>query len=345
MLYVTTRVSQDAFTSHRALTENRCPEGGFFVPVHLPHFDQTQISELSDRTFSQNLARILNLFFGTNLDGRELEFGIGRYPVKPFSLNRRITVAELWHNPAYRFERLVQGVERTIRQTDQISDSPSDWLQIASRIGVLFGLYGQFLHAHVLEAVQPVDIALPSANMSSVMSAWYARSMGLPIGNIIICCNENSGLWNLFHKGELRTDMPAVHTHTSRCDHTVPDGLERLIFASLGRRETERFCEISRTGGIYTLDAEQMNRLRDGICIRVVGTKRMASTIPNLYKTTGYVADPYTALAYSGLIDHRAAGGENRHALILAEESPRFSLDLIAACMNISAAEVKLLLK
>jgi hypothetical protein len=56
----------------------------------------------------------------------------------------------------------------------------------------------------------------------------------------------------------------------------------------------------------------------------VVSDRRIASTVPNLYKTTGFLADPDTALSYSGLGDYRAAAGENRQALIIAEESPRF---------------------
>ena len=56
MLYVTTRAAADAFTAFRALTENRGPEGGFFVPMRLPVFDEDQIAQLAEKTFSQNVA-------------------------------------------------------------------------------------------------------------------------------------------------------------------------------------------------------------------------------------------------------------------------------------------------
>lgn len=345
MLYVTTRISQDAYTANRALSENRCPEGGFFVPMRMPHFDEGQIAKLSEKSFSQNVADILNQFFGTQLDGWSVEFSIGRYPVKLIPIGGKITIAEAWHNPAWRFERLINGVEKAIRQSDQIGKTPSDWLVIASRIAVLFGIFGQLLQNGTLRKTQKLDVAVPSGDLSALMAAWYARHMGLPIGTIVCCCNENAELWNLLHKGELRTDAVAHRTQTPDCDYTVPPDLERLIFAALGRRETERFCEICRVGGLYCLEEDQMERLRDGVHVSVVSNKRMASTIPNLYKTTDYVADPYTALAYSGLIDHRAAIGESRQALILAEESPVFSLQFVAECMNITTAELKRLLE
>ena len=341
MLYVTTRVCKDAFTASRALSENRCPEGGFFVPMQLPYFERQQIAELAEKTFCQNMADILNLLFGTKLDGWNVEFGIGRYPVKLTPLGGKITIGELWHNPARRFERMVIGVEKAIRQSDQISKRSSDWLVIASRIAVLFGIVGLLLESGTLSENQTMDVSVPSGDLSALMAVWYARSMGLPVGTIVCCTNENSGMWSLLHKGELRTDMVARRTHTPDCDYTVPTDLERLIFAALGRRETERFCEVCRTGGTYDLEAEKQNLLRDGIYVSVVSGKRMASAIPNLYKSKGVVADPYTALAYCGLIDYRAAAGESRPSLIMSEESPRFWIPFLADCMDISPAEVK----
>ena len=344
MLYVTTRDPSDAYTANRALSENRCVEGGFFVPMRLPHFDESEIAALADKSFSQNVADILNLLFGTQLDGWGVEFGIGRYPVKLVSLNGRIMVAESWRNTMYRFERLANGVEKAIRQSDQINQVPSDWLMIASRIAIFFGIVGQLLQNGILPAGKKLDISLPAGNFSAPMAAWYARSMGLPIGMIVCSCNENTALWNLFHKGLLQTGAAAIRTHTPDCDYVVPDDLERLVFAVLGRQETERFCKACRMGEPYELEAEQMNRLREGIYISVISDKRMASTIPNLYKTSGYVPDPDTALAYSGLMDYRAATGESRPALLLSEESPMFSLRFAAECMNITPAELKQIL-
>lgn len=341
MLYVTTRVNQDAFTAFRALSENRGPEGGFFVPMQMPCLDEQDIAELAQKPFSQNVAEILNLFFGTKIDGSALELGIGKYPVKLTGLHGKVVVAKAWHNPVYRYERLVCGIEKAIRQSDQINKTPSDWLMIASRIAVLFGVFGLLLRNGALSGNQKIDIAVPSSDLSPLMAAWYARHMGLPVGTIVCCCNDNNGLWNLFHKGELRTDALAHRTHTPDCDYTVPTDLERLIFATLGRVETERFREVCRMGGTYYLEPEQMEVLREGIHISVVSGKRMASTIPNLYKTTGLIADPYTALAFSGLTDYRAVTGVSRHALIVSEESPYFSLQFIAACMNVTPAELK----
>jgi len=344
VLYVTTRIGEDGFTSFRALSENRGPEGGFFVPMRLPRFDQGQMEALVQKTFSQSVADILNLFFGTQMDGLRVELAIGRYPVENIALNSRTMVVKAWNNPVFRFERLVCGLEKAVRQSDQINKTPSDWLMVAARMAVLFGVYGSLVQNGILLRAQKFDIALPSGNLSAFMAAWYARSMGLPIGTIVCCCNENNSLWNLFHKGELRTDALALCTCTPDCDFTVPSALERLIFATLGRAEVLRFVECCRRGDVYALDPDALAGLRQGIHVSVVSGKRMASTIPNLYKTTGFVSDPYTALAYSGLTDYRASTAESRQSLIISEESPLFSLQFVAQCMDMTPAQLKILL-
>ena len=344
MLYVTTRVSGDAYTAYHALTENRGPEGGFYVPLQFPRFNASRIAELSQRPFAHNVAEILNQFFGTQIDGCEMELGIGRCPVKLIGLSSRITVAKAWNNPVNRFDRLVSGAEKVIRQSDQIGKYPADWLQIAIRIAVLFGCYAQLLRDGTIPQQQTMDVAVPSGDFSKLMAVWYAREMGLPVGTIICCCNENHVLWNFFHKGEFRTDGVAIQTHTPDCDYTVPTDLERLIFAVFGHEEVRRYLECAMTGGTYYLNEEQLKQLRAGIHVSVVGIKRVASIIPNLYKTTGFLADPYTALSYCGLGDFRSITGANRHALIISEESPLFSLDFVAHCMDMLPEELKQLL-
>ena len=341
MLYVTTRTKDDVFTSNRALSESRGPDGGFFVPMRLQAMDANTLEELSKKTFSSNVAEIVNYLFNTKLDGWGIEFAIGRYPVKIVRVGSRTLVAETWHNPMWKFERLARGVEKAIRQSDQISRIPTDWLMIGARIAVLFGVFGDLLRDGCPEKDGVVDIAVPCGNFSAPMAAWYARKMGLPIGNIIVCCNENSGAWNLLHKGEIRTDAAEAATETPLCDYAVPPDLERLISASLGSEAALRFSQICRKGGSFYLEPEEQELLRRGIYASVVSQKRMENTLCNRFSTHGYICDPYTALCFSGVSDYRAATGEGRQVLILSEYAPVHFLEQIARYMGISEKELK----
>ena len=319
MLYVSTRNRNETYTAARALSDDRCPDGGLFVPTVLPHFDQSEIKMLAENSFSQNVAETINLFFGTKLDSWAVEFAIGRYPVKIVPLSGRETVVETWHNPAWKFVRLARGIEKAILQSDKIAPVPADWMTVASRIAVLFGVFGMLIRDG---ADMPVDVALPNGDFSGPMAAWYAREMGLPIGNILCCCNGNNGTWRLLHKGEIRTDGAPIHTATPNCDYTVAKDLERLVSALLGTRTATQFSDSCAKGNTFYLEPDQQEKLRNGLYAPVTGLRRLESAVCNLYQNYRYLPDPYTALCYSGILDYRSVTGEARKALIFSEESP-----------------------
>lgn len=337
MLYVTTRINADAFTPRRALTEDRGPEGGLFLPMRLDGFSPAEVLGLKERSFSQNVADVLNLLFGTRLTAWSVEFSIGRYPVRLVDLSSKVTVAESWHNPDWRFDRLAKNLARSLGAEGE-DPAVTDWMAIAARIAVLAGIFGELLRSGLDGTV---DVAVPSGDFSAPMAVWYAREWGLPIGNIIVCCNENNAVWSLLHQGDLRTDLVAQHTRLPLCDHAVPKDLERLIYGALGPGENLRYREVCRTGGVYSLQEVPLNCLRRGMYASVVSGPRTESKILNIYKDNGYIPDPYTALCYSGLLDYRSQTGEGRPTLILSEESPAFSLDLICDCLGLSRRELK----
>ena len=137
------------------------------MPMRLPVLDKDQLKRLSSNSFSETVADIINLLFGTNLDGWSVEFAIGRYPVKTCLIGSREIVAEMWHNPVWKFERLVRGIEKAIRQSDDVRDIPSDFLMIGARMAVLFGIFADLMGQGRVSRDEPMDIACPSGNLLS----------------------------------------------------------------------------------------------------------------------------------------------------------------------------------
>lgn len=334
MLYVTTRNSRDAYTAQRALRENRGPDGGFYLPFRIPQFSKTETDALAEKTFSQNVADVLNLLFNAKLTSWDVDFCVGRYPVRLEELRHRIIMAETWHNPDWNFDRIVQDL---INHLCDSTEAPSDWAKIAIRIAVLFGILGELKRNGVEEA----DISVVSSDFSAPISAWYARQWGLPIGNIVCCCNENNSLWDLVCHGQLRTDAVSTPTVTPLADVTLPDDLERLVYACGGIGEVEHYLQACRRGGMYCPSDAVLAKYRKGLYVSVVSSQRLATTVSGVYRTHRYLLSPYTALAYSGLLDYRAKTGETRHAVVLAERSPACDEDAVADAFGISAEQLK----
>ena len=341
MLYVTTRNKTDAHTAHNTLTGDRAPDGGLFVPFQLPKLSDGDILALKDKTFGQCIADILNLFFSARLDGWDVDFSIGRYPIKLVPMSHKIVVAESWHNPDWDFARMVRNLAGRLRGSGDTEGVPSNWAWIAIRIATLFGLYGEMLRQGLTTPDKTMDICVTSGDFGAPISAWYAKEMGLPVGTVICACNENSGVWDLLHHGELRTDTIAVNTNTPECDVSVPVNLERLISARLGHDEAARFRTCCETGRAYIPGEEEAILLREGMYAAVVGQNRMESIIYNVYRSGTYLLGPYSALAYGGLQDYRTGVGEGRTALILTERGPICSAATVAKAMGISMQELK----
>ena len=337
MLYVTTRNNRDAFTPQRTFRDDRAADGGFYLPMRAPVFSSEEICGLAEKSFGQNVANVLNRLFDLSLASWDVDFCIGRCPVNLAPLRQRILVAETWRNPQMTYGNLVSNL---IGHIQEQSAASSNWAKIAVRIAVLFGIFGELGK----QGITTADISVVSGDFSAPISAWYARQWGLPIRNIVCCCNENNSLWDLICQGQMRTGTVSISTIIPEADVTIPENLERLIYACGGSQEVERYLSASREGKIYTPDDRVLSRLRKGIYVSVVSSGRLPATISGVYGTNRYLFTPCSALAYAGLLDYRAKTGELCHALVLADESPMLHLDTVAGALNLPVASVKQLL-
>ena len=328
MLYVTTRNNGDIFTASHPLNKNRAEDGGAYVPFKLTRMDGEFLREMGQQPFNHRIAAVLNLLFGTQITGWKLDFAIGRQAVRLRNMPHRVMLGQMWHNSDGDFDTLCDDVVKLLRKEEGVTE----WAEIATRMACLTALVADV----GLDDRGVVDVAVPSGNFSAAMAAWYCRAAGLPIGNIIVGCCENAALWDLICKGELRTGQIAVNTITPLCDEVVPRNLERLIFACGGNREVERYLDACRKGEWYYPGNDVLKHMRKGLHIRVVGEKRVVFTIPNVYTANAQILGPYDALAYSAVLDYRAATGENRPALILSDRSPSRDAAIVAGAMGIS---------
>ncbi len=248
--------------------------------------------------------------------------------------------AEAWHNPDRDFARIVRNLNGRLLGAEDSAEAPTEWAWMAVRIAFLFGVFGELAWVNMVDYDHPVDVAVPSGDFTLPMAVWYARELGLPVRNIICGCNDNGGVWDLLHHGELDTDGQPQQTATPEGDHVVPEGLERLIFATLGTEELEKFHEACNTGRPYRPAKILFEDLRRGMYAGVISEGRMDSIIRSVYHTSTYIMDPYSALAYSSLQDYRTRYSENGNAVVLCERSPIRFAETVSQSLGITPKEL-----
>lgn len=339
MLYASTRSKSSVETAHKAIHLDCAGDGGLFTPFQATTFSLDEILVLKDHTFGQNMANMLNHFFSCGLTGWDVEFAIGRSPVKVNTIPHRVLIAESWHNSQWNFDSVVQVLSDRLRK-ENVGEIPTNWLGVAVRIAAIFGIYGQLLAAGYVDAETQLDVAVTTGDFVGPIAAWYARSMCLPIGNIICGCNANGGVWDLLHHGEMSTGGIAVKTTTPEADVVVPRNLERLVYETLGMEENLRFLACCRKGSMYAVTEEQFEVLHKGMFAAVISDSRVSNIIHSVYRTSNYVFGPYSALAYGSLLDYRAKTGESRPALLLTERGPICNSQLVAKAMQVPVSEL-----
>ena len=341
MLYVTTRSKHDAVTAPITLRKDRGEDGGLFVPFHMPDPDPELMDKLGKRSFGENIAEVLELFFSAKLSSWDVEMAIGRRPCQLKSMNYRIVIAELFRNVDGDMNRLLRTLSAAITPEKEIIGQPTEWSKLAVRIALLFGIFGELLRSGQIQPNEKVNVAVSVGDFSAPMAAWYARQMGLPIDTIICGCNENGGPWELLHRGELDAGASTVRTSTPECDYGVHPALERLICAACGHDAAMQYCWSLTDGSSYVPDPDTYEQLRQGMFAAVVSHVRVETIIPSVYHTNRYILDPYASLAYGALADYRARAGKSSMTLLLAEKSPLREGNTVARAMGISLPELR----
>lgn len=331
MRYVTTRNQRQVYTAKQALGEDRGADGGFFVPCPMPAYSQADLEELWALPFTARIARVLNDLFDTTLTQWDVDFCVGRRPVRLVRLPQRILQAQCWHNWEGDLSFLVRVLASRLRGDGETI--AQEWIDVAVRIALLLAILGEVRQAAEIPPGQKMDVSLLSGQFLGPISAWYARAWGAPIGNIVCCCNENNLIWELLCRGQLRTDAIAVPTGTPLGDVAVPMGLEWLISAAGGPQEVSSYLEAVWQGGIYTPDETVLESMTQGMAVSVVGRQRMEATLRSVY-ACGTLLSPYDGLCHAGLLDHRTKTGSRAWALIFSERAPRLDSQAVAAAFE-----------
>ena len=314
MLYITTKDQIDAHTAYKTLVSDTAADGGVYIPFRFPKYDDAQIRKLKEGSFNEVVAQILNYFFSAQLTAWDVDFAIGRSPVKLATAGRKLVVSELWHNHNGAYACLEQNLFRRLSKNSGIADAPTDWARAAIRIAVVFGIYVQMCREGLLQCNDTFDVVMEIGDFFDPIAALYAKIMGLPIGKIIICCNgENAALWDLIHRNSVST---------SALSRNLRLGIERLIYAVYGMDELKRFNQIADSRRTYTPDEELTERLSDAFFCVVVSPDRLAAVVSSVLNTDNYRIDEKTAISFGAVRDYRAKAGESNLTLVFFENRP-----------------------
>ena len=329
MLYRSTRDVNETYTAHIALTQDKAQDGGRIVPLGIPMMND-YIQSMSEKSFNQIVADVLNQFYSVRLTLWDMDLTIGKSNIRVTSMNHRLMVAEMWHNPVGQFKYVFERLKGRMLPDSQHLQHTS-WFRISVWISALFGVYGQLLTEKIVDADVTYDLVIPSDDLVVPVAADIARRMGLPIGTIICSCASEGSLWELIHRGTI---------NTATASENLLSGVETLLFYSAGQLVVDEFVRACESKRSFMIPEEVLERVFGGFYCTVAGCNRAETTINSVFRSNQYIMDPASAVCYSGLQDYRSCTGSGRMTLLMSEEIPLAHTDKISTATGIPVEKI-----
>lgn len=173
-----------------------------------------------------------------------------------------------------------------------------NWARLVAQVVYYFAGYFQAAR----EPGQPVDFAVPSGNFGNICAGHVARSMGLPIGQLVLATNENDVLDEFFRTGtyRVRGSADTFETSSPSMDISKASNFERFVFDLVGRdpaRLRSLFVDDLQASGQFQLPPEAVERARSAfgfVSGKSTHADRLA-TIRDTHARFGTTIDTHTA--------------------------------------------------
>ena len=142
-----------------------------------------------------------------------------------------------------------------------------------------------------------IAFSVPTGNFGDIFAGYLARNMGLPINQLIVATNRNDIL-HRFMSGN-RYNKDALHpTLSPSMDIMVSSNFERLLFDMHGRdgAKVTQLMDHFRATGEMSVEDERWTETRKLFDSLAVDDDQTCATIAKVYKDTGELLDPHTAI-------------------------------------------------
>lgn len=146
-----------------------------------------------------------------------------------------------------------------------------------------------------------ISYAVPTGNFGNIFAAYSAGQMGLPLGNLIVASNRNDILTRFFESGSMVLEGVEPSLSPSM-DIQISSNFERYLFDLTGRDAgtLKTLMEGFKKTGSFNIEKPLLEQARKQFLSHRCDDEQTLNTIRKIYKDTGYIIDPHTAVGVSG---------------------------------------------
>lgn len=158
--------------------------------------------------------------------------------------------------------------------------------------------YTELLKRGALQPGEVFHVAVPTGNFGNILAGYFAKRLGVPIGQLVCASNANHVLADFFATGTYDRRREFATTLSPSMDILISSNFERFLYYLLGEdaERTAAYMHKLKTDGVFTLREEE----REGITDFIGGWQDDEATLATMramYSRYGYLPDPHTAVA------------------------------------------------
>jgi len=208
-----------------------------------------------------------------------------------------------------------------------------NWGRLLPQIVYYYWAYLQAVEQGNVTPGSKMNVVVPTGNFGNLLAAYYAKRMGLPIGQIISASNKNNVLVDFFSTGVYQSQRAFFQTISPSMDILVSSNFERFLYEMSGRdaQKLQSWYDSSNQG-TFTVDSVTLEQCQATVYAGWSDEDETLETISRSYKAYQYVFDPHTAVGMKVYEDYLAATKDQTYTVIASTASPfKFSSNVLAA--------------
>lgn len=196
--------------------------------------------------------------------------------------------------------------------------------RLLPQIVYYFYSYGNLLNKNIIKPNEKINIAVPTGNFGNILSAYYAKKLGLPINKLICASNENNVLFDFINTGIYDKRRSLKVTNSPSMDILISSNLERLLYDLSGEDSNlvNHFMNSLETQGFYEIPHSIKEKLNENFYSGFATEEESINTISKVYKDFNYLIDPHTAVAYSVYEKYKEETKDETQTIIASTASP-----------------------
>ena len=183
--------------------------------------------------------------------------------------------------------------------------------------------YANLLKDKKIKSGESINVVVPTGNFGNILAAYYAKTMGVPIGRLICASNENNVLTDFINTGIYDRRRKFFVTNSPSMDILISSNLERFLYEISGRNDAviNTLMKQLKEEGKYEINEAMKEKLK--ILYGGFATEQETlSALKEVYETSGYVIDTHTAVAYKVYNEYKKNADDKSVSVIASTASP-----------------------